>query len=285
MAEDRFGAGSGARAAGTPARGAGAASRARRRPGHRRPAVRRGRSRRPARRRGRACRKASSIGRPCRSRAGCRGGAAPGTAPRTDFDITLTVNDTPHRLTVDARTTLLDALRDRLHLTGTKRGCDLGQCGACTVLLDGRRINACLMLAVMARGHTHHHHRRPVARRPAASAATGLHRTRRLPVRLLHAGPDHVGGGADRRGPRHVRCDDPRAYERQYLPLRCLHQHRRCRARRRTTRTRRATPRARTCRATPRARTHRRDIARQDRRVARHARRPDAAHATVRQEV
>jgi xanthine dehydrogenase YagT iron-sulfur-binding subunit len=54
-------------------------------------------------------------------------------------------------LTVDARTTLLDALRDRLHLTGTKRGCDLGQCGACTVLLDGRRINACLTLAVMAR--------------------------------------------------------------------------------------------------------------------------------------
>jgi xanthine dehydrogenase YagT iron-sulfur-binding subunit len=74
-------------------------------------------------------------------------------APRQEFDIELTVNDSPHRLIVDARTTLLDALRDRLHLTGTKRGCDLGQCGACTVLLDGRRINACLMLAVMARGH------------------------------------------------------------------------------------------------------------------------------------
>jgi len=74
-------------------------------------------------------------------------------APRQEFDIELTVNASPHRLTVDARTTLLDALRDRLHLTGTKRGCDLGQCGACTVLLDGRRINACLMLAVVARGH------------------------------------------------------------------------------------------------------------------------------------
>jgi xanthine dehydrogenase YagT iron-sulfur-binding subunit len=73
--------------------------------------------------------------------------------PRTVFDIELTVNGSPYRLTVDARTTLLDALRDRLHLTGTKRGCDLGQCGACTVLLDGRCINACLMLAVMARGH------------------------------------------------------------------------------------------------------------------------------------
>jgi xanthine dehydrogenase YagT iron-sulfur-binding subunit len=79
--------------------------------------------------------------------------AQPQEAPRASFDIVLTVNDSPHRLSVDARTTLLDALRDRLHLTGTKRGCDLGQCGACTVLLDGRRINACLTLAVMARGH------------------------------------------------------------------------------------------------------------------------------------
>jgi len=72
------------------------------------------------------------------------------TEPATDFDITLTVNETVRHVRVDARTTLLDALRDRLHLTGTKRGCDLGQCGACTVLMNGRRINACLALAVMA---------------------------------------------------------------------------------------------------------------------------------------
>jgi xanthine dehydrogenase YagT iron-sulfur-binding subunit len=73
-------------------------------------------------------------------------------APRREFDITLLVNGVQHRLTVDARTTLLDALRDRLHLTGTKKGCELGQCGACTILVRGTRINACLTLAVMHQG-------------------------------------------------------------------------------------------------------------------------------------
>jgi xanthine dehydrogenase YagT iron-sulfur-binding subunit len=71
--------------------------------------------------------------------------------PARRFDVTLVVNGIRRKVRVDARTTLLDALRDRLHLTGTKKGCELGQCGACTVLLNGRRINSCLTLAVMHR--------------------------------------------------------------------------------------------------------------------------------------
>jgi xanthine dehydrogenase YagT iron-sulfur-binding subunit len=66
-----------------------------------------------------------------------------------NFPITLTVNGVPHSVELDdPRVTLLDLLRERLHLTGTKKGCDRGQCGACTVILDGRRINSCLTLAV-----------------------------------------------------------------------------------------------------------------------------------------
>jgi xanthine dehydrogenase YagT iron-sulfur-binding subunit len=66
--------------------------------------------------------------------------------------VSFTINGTVRELEVDTRTTLLDALREHLHLTGSKKGCDHGQCGACTVIVDGRRINSCLSLAVMHEG-------------------------------------------------------------------------------------------------------------------------------------
>src|SRR5579862_2171303 len=69
-----------------------------------------------------------------------------------DLEITLRANGAEHPLVIDTRTTLLDALRERLGLTGPKKGCDHGQCGACTVLLDGRRVTTCLSLAVACDG-------------------------------------------------------------------------------------------------------------------------------------
>ena len=68
------------------------------------------------------------------------------------LEVQLTVNGEPRKLNVDSRTTLLDALREHLHLTGSKKGCDHGQCGACTVLVEGRRINSCLSLVAMHDG-------------------------------------------------------------------------------------------------------------------------------------
>ena len=86
------------------------------------------------------------------------GVAAPAAAQIADpgpagLDVLLRINGVEHRLTLDPRTTLLDALREHLGLTGSKKGCGLGQCGACTVLMDGKRVLSCLTLAAVAQGH------------------------------------------------------------------------------------------------------------------------------------
>jgi xanthine dehydrogenase YagT iron-sulfur-binding subunit len=73
-------------------------------------------------------------------------------ATAAPLNVQLRVNGTEHRLRLDPRTTLLDALREHLQLTGSKKGCGLGQCGACTVLMDGKRVKACLSLAALVEG-------------------------------------------------------------------------------------------------------------------------------------
>ncbi len=139
------------------------------------------------------------------------------------FSTTLTINGVTRTIALDdPRVTLLDLLRERLDLTGTKKGCDRGQCGACTVIVDGRRINSCLALAIshdgadvrtiegVARGDRLH----PV--QEAFIAHDGMQCGFCTPGQIMSHRPDPGGPGRQRSGAH------PRGHERQSLPLRRL---------------------------------------------------------------
>ena len=122
--------------------------------------------------------------------------------PAGTVPVELKINGQIHQLQIESRVTLLDALRENLGLFGTKKGCDHGQCGACTVHVNGRRVNSCLTFAVM-------HQQDEITtieglgeRWPTPSDAGRFPRARRLSVRLLHVGADHVGRGAAERAMR-----------------------------------------------------------------------------------
>ncbi len=116
--------------------------------------------------------------------------------------VALTVNGSTYAVVLEPRVSLLDALREHLDLTGSKKGCDQGTCGACTVWVDGRRVLSCLTLAVTCEGHEVTTIEGLAVDGGSASDAESVHRTRRVPVWLLHIRPDHVGGGVDRGGER-----------------------------------------------------------------------------------
>jgi xanthine dehydrogenase YagT iron-sulfur-binding subunit len=92
-----------------------------------------------------------TVAEPALAAEGAPDAGTAGAAP-APLDVVLRVNGAEHRLALDPRTTLLDALREQLHLTGSKKGCGLGQCGACTVLMDGKRVKSCLSLAALVEG-------------------------------------------------------------------------------------------------------------------------------------
>ncbi len=105
----------------------------------------------------------------------------------------LRINGSVHEVDLVPETTLLDALREHAGLTGTKKGCDRGQCGACTVLVNGRRVLSCLTLAMMHGGDDVTTIEGLAGDGRLAPAAAGVRRARRVSVRLLHERPDHVG--------------------------------------------------------------------------------------------
>ena len=115
--------------------------------------------------------------------------------------VTLNINGETHTTLCPPYETLLETLRERLDLTGTKHGCELGECSACTVLLDGEPVLSCLTLSVQAQGHALTTIEGVAAKRRPAPITTSVHRVRRVAVRLLHSCDGAYCQGAARKKP------------------------------------------------------------------------------------
>ena len=127
--------------------------------------------------------------------------------PMEETRVAFTVNGQRREVGVDGNTPLLWVLREHLKMTGTKFGCGIAACGACTVHIDGQAMRSCAMPVSMVEGKAGHHHRGPVARRQP-SAAEGLDRRAGAAMRLLPVRPDHAGGGAAGRATRRRRASE-----------------------------------------------------------------------------
>ena len=155
--------------------------------------------------------------------------AGPNLTPQGEIDVTLNVNGTSQTIKVDPRTTLLDALRERMCLTGTKKGCDHGQCGACTVHVDGRRVNSCLLFAVMVEG------KKIVtieglAKESASASDAGCIREDDA-LQCGYCTPGQIMSAvASSKKASTERTTTSAKDERQHLPMRCVHEHRRRRS-------------------------------------------------------
>jgi xanthine dehydrogenase YagT iron-sulfur-binding subunit len=147
--------------------------------------------------------------------------------PSLPVPVTLRVNGQTKSLTIDVRTTVLDALREHAGLTGSKKGCDHGQCGACTVLIEGRRVLSCLTLAIVAEGQE-------ITTIEGLATGDKLHPMQQAFVDqdALQCGyctPGQIISAVGLREgrPRQQRGRDSRTHEWKYLPLRSLSEHRR----------------------------------------------------------
>lgn len=137
-----------------------------------------------------------------------------------------TINGEPITAEVDPALSLAEFLREKMYLTGTKIGCGKGECGACTVILDGKAVTSCIIPVLRARGRLRRDHRRPGAGRQAPPPSGGVCEQGRGPVRILHPGHDHVLQGSAGRQPGPLEGGDPRGLGRKRLPLHRLCKHR-----------------------------------------------------------